>query len=1219
MAPLSAVANTVRPGDKIGYSVFTDIICYINGTEIPAWNYNGWMYAIVDDLPGYGFNLRWDGAKREAHISFGTGIVTNPTRPTYGIGRTGSRSDSVHYTDIRVFVDGTEVESYLIQGKLVMGIRHLNKFGRWRWDPAGRMTTLDMFGHSGSTSIRSNRWDGFSEADWGILVGTIHHTGAVLMIDDYPIPSYQVNTVVRTQEMIGGALTDVYTDMFRSVIALDDLQGYGFEVVQSGANHYTVLPCEESELSPKNSPYLVSGEFERFYDHKVNVRLDYHNTFGFRSHTGRIYVPFQELAVFGVMDSTSQTGDVKLTTRFDITGIIHVDTHTLPGINVQLQRMNGTRIVKVWDTVTDSAGRYSFDTLLTGIYRIAITSSSSVFYSARIVLQGDDQEFNFRVQAVRARVSGTVRAGTSFENQLVPAKVRLLGTGNTVVSEVTATALGQYRFDDVPVGTYTLEVSHQGYVTQTFAVNLGRLGHSQDVLLRKEGLELTGRVVDTSWWGSGAMFTVTLSAGGTIVQTTLASFNGDYSFEGLTPGTYQMTVTASNFLPHTVTVNLNQDRYGFNVFVSRPQNLITGVLRGDNGQVLANTRIDIVDALLSGVVIRTVTTDSEGRYQVDLGAFAGSYFFRITTSSGTFTDPNPIIINSNGTLTGGSNKDIQVSNVSTVRVPIIWEGIPSTARTARLIIRNADSSVNRNEEMSLYATPATMNLLPNGTYTVQVGVVYVGANGRDATFLSNPVTLVISSMGVVQSPTITFSNFFKASVTAELDFRPVGNIMMSVQPITGNGGTPTGSLATHRMTNGAVVIDNLVNGWYRFSLVGMEVLVTDGEPIDRLINHSDVEIKWFMSTLRNVAASGMIEGIDDITNVSSMTLRLTGEEFRTIPVASPYAAYVINTLRPGNYSLQATAIINGTSVVSSTEAFTVKAGENTQVAPLRFNLLYSINATITRDGQNLTSGFLNWTPLDSFGGTPINAPARVPIQGGRAIVPSLPSGFYRLEITGITDIVRGNDIRDIEVRYADVSTFWDINTVRELDVSGYILGLDTVDPEDTITRVQVTATGPITRRVDVGAPYDSYDLGELPAGNYTIRATAVINGITVTSTDSVITIQAGRPVAVNDLEFDFTYRMTVQVLGNGVTYTGNALVSLQKLQGLNGSGGPDPMWNGGTPRTQLLSAGSTAFPGLDNGWYELTLTNLRPGESASPMTLRIHYQNAAYFWQVVMP
>lgn len=138
---LTGVAQT----QIIGQVLTTDIRAYINDCEIPSYNINGKLAVVVTDLNHYGFTTSYNNDKRLSSVSVDpyvktlTGLAT--TTSTLPV---GTPVMDVYATDITVELDGVQVESFNIGGKMAIYFKDLQTFGTYRYDNASRSSRLTI-------------------------------------------------------------------------------------------------------------------------------------------------------------------------------------------------------------------------------------------------------------------------------------------------------------------------------------------------------------------------------------------------------------------------------------------------------------------------------------------------------------------------------------------------------------------------------------------------------------------------------------------------------------------------------------------------------------------------------------------------------------------------------------------------------------------------------------------------------------------------------------------------------------------------------------------------------------------------------------------------------------------------------------------------------------------------------------------------------------------
>jgi hypothetical protein len=132
----SAAATPSSPAR--GNVLHTDIRVFINDVEIAGYNIGGATYVIAEDLRPYGFGVAWNGADRTLSIT--QGAARGDAKPvSRNAGAVGAVAFPYVDTDIRAFIDGSEITSFNIQGQTVILIDDLARaYGSRTWDAENR-------------------------------------------------------------------------------------------------------------------------------------------------------------------------------------------------------------------------------------------------------------------------------------------------------------------------------------------------------------------------------------------------------------------------------------------------------------------------------------------------------------------------------------------------------------------------------------------------------------------------------------------------------------------------------------------------------------------------------------------------------------------------------------------------------------------------------------------------------------------------------------------------------------------------------------------------------------------------------------------------------------------------------------------------------------------------------------------------------------------------
>ncbi|MEL7079604.1 MAG: SdrD B-like domain-containing protein, partial [Cyanobacteria bacterium J06582_2] len=339
----------------------------------------------------------------------------------------------------------------------------------------------------------------------------------------------------------------------------------------------------------------------------------------------------------------------------------------LENVTVELLDSNGDVIATA---LTNTQGNYEFTDLLAGDYQVRqinLTGYGDVTDTVLDVTLGAGESISDRnfVDEL-GHISGNVQVdddddGTGDRN-LENVTVELLDNNGDVVATTTTNTQGDYEFSGVVPGNYQVrQVNLTGYgdVTDTVLdITIGagetvanndfvdELGHISGNVKSDDDDNDTG---DTNLAG----VTVELIADGNIISTTITDGSGDYQFDDLLPGDYQVrqiNLTGYGDVTDTVldiTIGAGETSIG-NDFVDELGHISGNVKSDDddNGTGdtnLAGVTVELIDS--NGNVLSTTTTDVDGNYEFS-DILPGNYQVRQTNLTG-YGDVTPTTVNIN--------------------------------------------------------------------------------------------------------------------------------------------------------------------------------------------------------------------------------------------------------------------------------------------------------------------------------------------------------------------------------------------------------------------------------------------------------------------------------------------------------------------------------------------------------------------------------------------
>jgi Domain of unknown function (DUF1929)/Bacterial Ig domain/Carboxypeptidase regulatory-like domain/Kelch motif len=286
------------------------------------------------------------------------------------------------------------------------------------------------------------------------------------------------------------------------------------------------------------------------------------------------------LAICEVLAGSSQTWSVSGTISPSSTG------------SGTLMTLTGTANASL---TADSSGNYSFAGLANGAYTVTPSKPGYSFTPASqtVTVNGSNATaVNFTATALPTfAVSGAITPTNNGSN--VTVTLTSIGGGGTNAT-ATADTSGNYSFPSVLNGTYTLTPTKTGFTfspaSQSVTVNNGPVSNVTFAATPIPTYSISGSV-------SGAVLsgvTVSLSGASTSSATTVAS--GNYSFTGLSNGSYTVTPskTGYTFTPVSQSATVNN--------ANPPAINFTAQAVTQTAALAADANVSILGAKISTVV-----------------------------------------------------------------------------------------------------------------------------------------------------------------------------------------------------------------------------------------------------------------------------------------------------------------------------------------------------------------------------------------------------------------------------------------------------------------------------------------------------------------------------------------------------------------------------------------------------------------------------------------
>ncbi len=393
---------------------------------------------------------------------------------------------------------------------------------------------------------------------------------------------------------------------------------------------------------------------------------------------------------------------------------------------------------------TAGDGSYLFGGVTSGSYTVTETDPSGYGSTSSNVVPvsvpaGGGATANFGDQQ-QGTVSGTVFNDLNGNGVQDPGEpglggvtVQLLNSNGNVIATTTTTGGGNYSFTNLTPGTYTVqETDPVGFVsttpnTRTATVPPGgtatpQFGDQQQGTVNGTVFDdLNGNgVQDPGEPGLGGVTVELLDANGNVVATTTTVGNGNYSFAGVTPGSYSVRETDpagfASTTPNTASVSVPPGGSASAQFGDQQQGTVNGTVFSDlNGNGvqdpgesgLGGVVVELLDA--NGNVIVTTTTTGDGSYSF-AGVVPGNYSVRINNPSDYVnTTPNVVRVNvvQGGAASaqfgvrqqpGGQQLGADLSLSKTLATAGLY--VVGQSLTYTLVVRNAGPSTATNVQIT---------------------------------------------------------------------------------------------------------------------------------------------------------------------------------------------------------------------------------------------------------------------------------------------------------------------------------------------------------------------------------------------------------------------------------------------------------------------------------------------------------------------------------------
>ena len=274
----------------------------------------------------------------------------------------------------------------------------------------------------------------------------------------------------------------------------------------------------------------------------------------------------------GVGSSEPITTEETPVTSFTVTGT------TTKGATVQL--FKDQKLVSGMEVVATN-GSYTFENIAIGVYTVVITMDGYYPETKEIVADQNVTVADLTLEKAAYAVSGTTTAG---------ATVQLFKDQKLVDGMTTVAADGNYTFNDVAIGAYTVVVTLNGYYGKTQEIVVSAVTTVPAIMLEKAVYTVSGTVTGST----EDAVTVELYQDRVLKYTATVTPNGnnaDYIFSNVEIGNYTLVIHKAEHIPQGITITVSTADVAQNVTLEKVVVSSTQVKEDLTAQTYYNVRL----------------------------------------------------------------------------------------------------------------------------------------------------------------------------------------------------------------------------------------------------------------------------------------------------------------------------------------------------------------------------------------------------------------------------------------------------------------------------------------------------------------------------------------------------------------------------------------------------------------------------------------------------
>jgi hypothetical protein len=448
-----------------------------------------------------------------------------------------------------------------------------------------------------------------------------------------------------------------------------------------------------------------------------------------------------------VVVTSGQTTTLNITTpkAAKITGIVKDGQgNPIPGARIEWELLNTSW--KSSFTASSESGKEGTYSLWINSGTVQMKMSYSPFFpkiTNTVVCSSGSTYANTDFIVPSGSISGKI---TEYGGStgIVGAYVSLYNSSNDIVTMTQTDSSGDYEFEYITQGTYTVKVSKESVFLKAENVQVGT--GNVTVNLSKQGGKITGSITDSNSNAISGAQVCAIDSSGQVGFGTIDA-NGNYIVDSLTSGTYTV-----NVFPVSGHVNkqiedvavVNGQTTANQNFVLGPDGIITGTVVNTSQVPIPGVQISAFDSNQNGAV-GVAITDSFGNYT--LRHIPGGTFTVLFSLEDYVSDSMSGISVTVAQTTSGQNMTLSTSGA--VITGTVYESDGTTPASGAIVAyaaMNGSIGMITADSAGLYITPE----LAAGTYVLSA----VDAAGSSSGVLED---VVVSGTSLYEDRDITLN------------------------------------------------------------------------------------------------------------------------------------------------------------------------------------------------------------------------------------------------------------------------------------------------------------------------------------------------------------------------------------------------------------------------------------------------------------------------------